>query len=218
RLFTLSSSSTAAGVKGGVTSSSSTATEPGDAKGVFGRARRGSTAASTRGLGIVAAPADPPHRRSLSESPYMNAKVLHDQMPGGLTAVPEEGEASIGSRDGASKSGRPAGDGVARIPASPFSHAASLGSGMGAADLTYLSSAAETQPAVPPPYGSSQVDNGDEVQLAIEVCKIKNLNNFFIVHLSRRKGNVWAYKHLYHLIIEKLALRSDDRRRYVPRP
>ncbi|KAI8324594.1 hypothetical protein GQ54DRAFT_256261 [Martensiomyces pterosporus] len=63
-----------------------------------------------------------------------------------------------------------------------------------------------------PPYGSAQVDNGEEVQLAVEICKIKNLNNFFIVHLSRRKGNVWAYKHLYHLIMERLALRSNDHR------
>ncbi|KAJ2027973.1 hypothetical protein IWW57_002374, partial [Coemansia sp. S610] len=97
---------------------------------------------------------------------------------------------------------------------SPFSHAASLG----AADSVFLNPFLPAQlPTVPPPYGSAQVDNGDEVQLAIEVCKIKNLNNFFIVHLSRRKGNVWAYKHLYHLIIEKLALRSDDRRRFAPK-
>ncbi|KAI9503279.1 hypothetical protein BX070DRAFT_191870 [Coemansia spiralis] len=68
------------------------------------------------------------------------------------------------------------------------------------------------QHKVEPPYGSPQVDNGDEVQLAIEVCRIKNLNSFFIVHLSRRKGNAWAYKYLYHQIMEKLALRSDDRR------
>ncbi|PIA17837.1 hypothetical protein COEREDRAFT_39948 [Coemansia reversa NRRL 1564] len=70
---------------------------------------------------------------------------------------------------------------------------------------------------IPPPYGPPQVDNGDEVQLVIEVCKIKNLNNFFIVHLSRRKGNAWTYKHLYHLIIETLALRSDDVHRYAPK-
>ncbi|KAJ2813416.1 hypothetical protein FBU31_007447, partial [Coemansia sp. 'formosensis'] len=203
---------------GAVVTSSSTMAESGDAKRSFGRARRGSTAASTRALGIVAAPpTDSPHRRSLSESPYMNARALQEQVNGGLAVVPEEGEASLGPsaappRHEARASVHP------HLTSSPFSHAASMGSGIGAADSVFLNPFAQAQqPTIPPPYGSAQVDNGEEVQLAIEVCKIKNLNNFFIVHLSRRKGNVWAYKHLYHLIIEKLALRSDDRRRYAPK-
>ena len=59
-----------------------------------------------------------------------------------------------------------------------------------------------------PPYGEPNVDNGDEVQFIIEICKVKNLPGLFIVHLSRRKGNAWAFKYLYHLIMEKLDLRS----------
>ncbi|KAJ2747864.1 hypothetical protein GGI20_000159 [Coemansia sp. BCRC 34301] len=229
RLLALSSSHVAPpltlATKGAVLSSSSTAAEEPDTKPrVFGRTRRGSTATSTtRGLGIAPVlPTDSPHRRSLSESPYMNAKALHDQVSNaaasGLSAVPEEGEAAMSpSRNHKHRH---------LASSSPFSHAASLASGVehSSASATQGGSTQINtflhahQPTVPPPYGSAQVDNGDEVQLAIEVCKIKNLNNFFIVHLSRRKGNVWAYKHLYHLIIEKLALRSDDRRRYLPKP
>ncbi|KAJ2489486.1 hypothetical protein IWW37_003949 [Coemansia sp. RSA 2050] len=217
RLLALSSATVAApgSGKGAVVTSSSTVAESSDAKRGFGRARRGSTTTSTRGLGIAAAPpAESPHRRSLSESPYMNAKALQDQVNGGLAVVPEEGEASMGPSAVAPPRHEARVSAQQARSSSPFSHAASLG----AADSVFLNPFLPAQPpAVPPPYGSAQVDNGDEVQLAIEVCKIKNLNNFFIVHLSRRKGNVWAYKHLYHLIIEKLALRSDDRRRFAPK-
>ncbi|KAJ1821087.1 hypothetical protein LPJ60_002830 [Coemansia sp. RSA 2675] len=217
RLLALSSTSVAApgSGKGAVVTSSSTVAEPGDSKRGFGRARRGSTATSTRGLGIAAAPpTESPHRRSLSESPYMNARALQDQVNGGLAVVPEEGEASMGPSTAAPPRHEARVSAQQAHTSSPFSHAASLG----AADSVFLNPFLPAQlPTVPPPYGSAQVDNGDEVQLAIEVCKIKNLNNFFIVHLSRRKGNVWAYKHLYHLIIEKLALRSDDRRRFAPK-
>ncbi|KAJ2878157.1 hypothetical protein FB639_003485 [Coemansia asiatica] len=209
-----------------VSSSDSTAADSGDddvpntdATGEL----NGSNPISGRGLGIGVSlnATDAPHRRSLSESPYMNAKAIREQVNGiggGLAVVPEEGEAAQGTA--AMRNGQ-GGAAAGHVPASPFSHAASLGSAAGVAASSLpdhpFSNPFQT-PQMLPPYGSSQVDNGDEVQMAIEVCKIKNLNNFFIVHVSRRKGNVWAYKHLYHLIIEKLALRSDDRRRYPQRP
>ncbi|KAJ2514516.1 hypothetical protein H4217_005718, partial [Coemansia sp. RSA 1939] len=137
------------------------------------------------GLGAPAAP----HRRSMSESPpSVSISIAAGVGDTRLAAVPEESEAPL-------------------PPPSPFSHAPSLASGAASslAERPFIDTAS-------PPYGAPHVDSGDEVQLAIEVCRIKNLNSFFIVHLSRRKGNVWAYKHLYHLIIEALALRSDDRR------
>ncbi|KAJ1816182.1 hypothetical protein LPJ56_002439 [Coemansia sp. RSA 2599] len=207
-----------------VSSSDSTAADSGDdeAKADAAGELNGSEPISGRGLGIgvSSSATDAPHRRSLSESPYMNAKAIREQVNGiggGLAVVPEEGEAQ-----GAASPSSGHGAAVGHVPASPFSHAASLGSAAGAAASAALPDHPFINPfqtpQVLPPYGSSQVDNGDEVQMAIEVCKIKNLNNFFIVHLSRRKGNVWAYKHLYHLIIERLALRSDDRRRYPLRP
>ncbi|KAJ2798939.1 hypothetical protein H4R20_004633, partial [Coemansia guatemalensis] len=103
------------------------------------------------------------------------------------------------------------------IPSSPLSNSASLRSGVNLSAPENPFTNPFQKQTMPPPYGPAQVDNGDEVQLVIEVCKIKNLNNFFIVHLSRRKGNAWTYKHLYHLIIESLALRSDDVHRYAPK-
>ncbi|KAJ2706894.1 hypothetical protein FB645_001189 [Coemansia sp. IMI 203386] len=208
-----------------VSSSDSTAADSGDDEASKADAAgdlAGSEPITGRGLGIgvSANGADAPHRRSLSESPYMNAKAIREQVNGiggGLAVVPEEGEAqgTASTRDGQTAA-------AGHVPSSPFSHAASLGSVAGVATSSALADHPFINPfqtpQVSPPYGSSQVDNGDEVQMAIEVCKIKNLNNFFIVHLSRRKGNVWAYKHLYHLIIERLALRSDDRRRYSQKP
>ncbi|KAJ1668885.1 hypothetical protein EV178_000149 [Coemansia sp. RSA 1646] len=184
------------------------------------RHRHGSvTKASAQGLGIGAS--DSPHRRSMSESPYINAKVIREQVSsrdGRLEAVPEETETAATTGRTSGRKNIPlhvdigANDGFS--PSSPFSHAASLGSvaGMSAAEENpFRNPFVEREDKVEPPYGSLQVDNGDEVQLAIEVCRIKNLNSFFIVHLSRRKGNAWAYKHLYHLIMENLALRTDDR-------
>ncbi|KAJ1724195.1 hypothetical protein LPJ53_001533 [Coemansia erecta] len=212
-----------------VSSSDSTAADSGDEAVLQldgAGERRGSGHALGRGLGIGVTSStgaiESPHRRSLSESPYMNAKAIRDQVNGiggSLAAVPEEAEAQGVPTPSSDISATVPNQ---HIPASPFSHAASLGSvaGMGVSSAMHDSPFTNPfqTPQVSPPYGTSQVDNGDEVQMAIEVCKIKNLNNFFIVHLSRRKGNVWAYKHLYHLIIERLALRSDDRRRYPNRP
>ncbi|KAJ1735837.1 hypothetical protein LPJ61_000343 [Coemansia biformis] len=220
--------------------------EPVSASRSSGYSRRGSTTAAGQGLGVAGSPGNGPHRRSMSESPYLNAKALRDQVsPAGgsgvLAAVPEESEPSLvaarqpvkaaaaadespaptsaesaattSTRSGLGESIAPLPHSI-DIPVSPFSNPASLRSGanMDAAESPFANPF--QQPEVPAPYGSAQVDGGDEVQLAIEVCKIKNLNNFFIVHVSRRKGNVWAYKHLYHLIMESLALRSDDVRRY----
>ncbi|KAJ2293190.1 hypothetical protein IWW55_005764 [Coemansia sp. RSA 2706] len=216
--------------------SASTAIESGERPGYT---RRGS--ATTQGLGIAAS-ADSPHRRSMSESPYLNAKAIRDQAnPGsGLEAVPEEGEAAAATA-AAATTGRAGGAAEAQPPNSaksavtsdgndlpsggitPLPHSVDIPSPFNSTPLVSGTNLAEHpfinpfQKGVAPPYGTPQVDNGDEVQLAIEVCKIKNLNNFFIVHLSRRKGNAWAYKHLYHLIMERLALRSEDARRYAPR-
>lgn len=188
--------------------------------GKFGfvrRPRRGSSATgspspSSRGLGILVSSKDSPspdspHRRSLSESPYINAKALRDQVNGGLEAVPEEGEAQD-IKKGSEEPSHPISSQYSQTAA------ASVGS-ENKIDLSSPFTDPFKQQKTAPPYGSSNVDNGEEVQLAIEVCKIKNLSNFFIVHLSRRKGNVWAYKELYHLIMAKLALRSDERSRYA---
>ncbi|KAJ2453994.1 hypothetical protein EV183_001834 [Coemansia sp. RSA 2336] len=227
RWFGVSWSSSSAANKGEV-DSSSTAFASGERTSAT-YARRGSATATAQSLGI-SPQTESPHRRSMSESPFMNAKVIRDQVNpagSGLAAVPEETEAAApnsarSSATSTHENDQP-GEGIAplshssvHMAASPLSNSASLASGAnsGMHDYPFIN---PFQKTVQPPYGSPQVDNGDEIQLAIEVCKIKNLNNFFIVHVSRRKGNAWAYKHLYHLIMERLALRSEDGRRYAPR-
>lgn len=67
---------------------------------------------------------------------------------------------------------------------------------------------------VPPPapdslYGDTSIDNGEEIRLAIELCRIKNFPNLYILDIKRLRGNVWSYKFLYHLILEKLQLNSN---------
>ncbi|CAG8542293.1 12171_t:CDS:10 [Ambispora gerdemannii] len=55
-------------------------------------------------------------------------------------------------------------------------------------------------------YGDPTVDSGEEVRFSVELCKIKNLPELYIVDLKRLKGNIWAYKFLYHTLLEKLDL------------
>ncbi|KAJ2765701.1 hypothetical protein IWQ57_004671, partial [Coemansia nantahalensis] len=187
-----------------------------------GYSRRVTNPGTSHGLGIAGSPHGGPHRRSMSESPGVAANTPLD--PVGLAAVPEEPEQSpqtpgsplardaqppTSAKSATSTSTRSALSGSI----APLQHSIDLHPTLlGAADSPFANPF--QPPGLPAPYGAAQVDSGDEVQLTIEVCKIKNLSNFFIVHVARRKGNVWAYKHLYHLIMESLALRSDDVRRY----
>lgn len=55
-------------------------------------------------------------------------------------------------------------------------------------------------------YGDPVVDPGEEVRFSVEVCKIKNLPGLYIVDIRRMRGNVWAYKFLYHTLLETLNL------------
>ncbi|CAG8609104.1 6632_t:CDS:10 [Ambispora leptoticha] len=55
-------------------------------------------------------------------------------------------------------------------------------------------------------YGDPTVDSGEEIRFSVELCKIKNLPELYIVDLKRLKGNIWAYKFLYHTLLEKLDL------------
>ncbi|KAI8145957.1 hypothetical protein BJV82DRAFT_482569, partial [Fennellomyces sp. T-0311] len=49
-------------------------------------------------------------------------------------------------------------------------------------------------------YGDPVVDPGEEVRFSVELCKIKNLPGLYIVDIRRMRGNVWAYKFLYHTL------------------
>lgn len=58
-------------------------------------------------------------------------------------------------------------------------------------------------------YGDASIDNGDEIRFAVEICRFKNLPGLYIVDIKRSKGNVWAYKFLYHKLIDFLNLEKN---------
>ncbi|KAF9350489.1 hypothetical protein BGX26_011332 [Mortierella sp. AD094] len=67
-----------------------------------------------------------------------------------------------------------------------------------------------------PLYGEDSIDSGEEVRFSIEVCRIKNLNGIYCVDIRRMKGNLWAYKFLYHAVLNTLDLNGKGG--YIPLP
>jgi hypothetical protein len=61
-----------------------------------------------------------------------------------------------------------------------------------------------------PIYGDASIDNGDEIRFAVEICRFKNLPGIYIVDIRRLRGNVWAYKFLYHKLIDFLDLEKNS--------
>lgn len=59
-----------------------------------------------------------------------------------------------------------------------------------------------------PLYGEASVDGGQEVRFSVEVTKIKNLPGLYSLDIRRMKGNLWAYKFLYHALLERSQLAS----------
>ncbi|OZJ01682.1 hypothetical protein BZG36_05358, partial [Bifiguratus adelaidae] len=59
-----------------------------------------------------------------------------------------------------------------------------------------------------PLYGDPSTDPGDEIRFAVELCKLKNFPNLYVVDLKRLRGNLWAYKFLYHSLLERLDLET----------
>jgi protein-serine/threonine kinase len=74
--------------------------------------------------------------------------------------------------------------------------------------------AAAAQAAAPPQplYGEASVDGGQEVRFSVEVTQIKNLAGLYSLDIRRMKGNLWAYKFLYHALLERCELGSGPRR------
>jgi hypothetical protein len=58
-------------------------------------------------------------------------------------------------------------------------------------------------------YGDLSIDSGEEVRFNVELCAVKNFPNLYILDMKRLKGNVWGYKYLYHLILERLQLNQN---------
>ncbi|KAK9717750.1 hypothetical protein K7432_005949 [Basidiobolus ranarum] len=60
-----------------------------------------------------------------------------------------------------------------------------------------------------PIYGEKIVDSGGEIHFVVEICKLKELGKLYIVDVTRRKGNLWSYKFIYHTILDRLNLKDD---------
>ncbi|KAG1144768.1 hypothetical protein G6F37_002754 [Rhizopus arrhizus] len=57
-------------------------------------------------------------------------------------------------------------------------------------------------------YGEQGVDTAEEVQFTVELSKIENLPGLYVVDIRRVRGNIWAYKFLYHTLLNLLDLRQ----------
>ncbi|KAF9149982.1 hypothetical protein BG015_008207 [Linnemannia schmuckeri] len=77
---------------------------------------------------------------------------------------------------------------------------------------TTIGTAVNTGPE--PLYGEESIDSGEEVRFSIELCRIKNLTGIYCVDIRRMKGNLWAYKFLYHAVLNTLDL--DGKGGYIP--
>ncbi|PWY98950.1 Pkinase-domain-containing protein, partial [Testicularia cyperi] len=64
----------------------------------------------------------------------------------------------------------------------------------------------ENQP--PTVYGSHSIDGGQEIRFSVEVTRIKNLPGLYSLDIRRMKGNLWAYKFVYHALLERCQLGS----------
>ncbi|KAF9096146.1 hypothetical protein BGX27_001168, partial [Mortierella sp. AM989] len=65
-----------------------------------------------------------------------------------------------------------------------------------------------------PLYGEESIDSGEEVRFSIELCRIKNLTGIYCVDIRRMRGNLWAYKFLYHAVLNTLDLNGKGG--YIP--
>ncbi|KAE8214051.1 hypothetical protein CF327_g2519 [Tilletia walkeri] len=64
--------------------------------------------------------------------------------------------------------------------------------------------------AMPPPiYGEGSVDGGQEVRFSVEITRIKNLSGLYSVDIRRMKGNLWAYKFIYHALLDRCQLAGN---------
>ncbi|PWN45792.1 Pkinase-domain-containing protein [Ceraceosorus guamensis] len=76
------------------------------------------------------------------------------------------------------------------------------GEGSTSSDAAGASTAGPPQPL----YGEASVDGGQEVRFSVEVTQIKNLAGLYSLDIRRMKGNLWAYKFLYHALLERCEL------------
>ncbi|KAG0272382.1 hypothetical protein BGZ95_011875 [Linnemannia exigua] len=75
-------------------------------------------------------------------------------------------------------------------------------------DTTNNTNPSATSTVVEPLYGEEAIDSGEEIRFSIELCRMKNLRGLYSVDIRRVKGNRWAYKFLYHAILNTLDLQG----------
>lgn len=61
-----------------------------------------------------------------------------------------------------------------------------------------------------PLYGEPSVDGGQEVRFSVEVTRLKNLPGLYSVDIRRMKGNLWAYKFIYHALLDRCDLSGTN--------
>lgn len=59
-------------------------------------------------------------------------------------------------------------------------------------------------------YGEQGIDNGEQVQFNVELSKIENLPGLYVVDIKRTRGNIWAFKFLYHTLLDLLDLSGNS--------
>ncbi|KAI8370909.1 kinase-like domain-containing protein [Blakeslea trispora] len=64
-------------------------------------------------------------------------------------------------------------------------------------------------------YGEQGIDSGDEVQFTVELSKIENLPGLYVVDIRRTRGNIWAFKFLYHTLLDLLNLGGQSGMGYM---
>jgi hypothetical protein len=64
-------------------------------------------------------------------------------------------------------------------------------------------------------YGEQAIDPGDEIQFSVELCKIENLPGLYVVDIKRTRGNIWAFKFLYHTLLDLLHLNGHGGMGYM---
>ena len=103
--------------------------------------------------------------------------------------------------------GSSAGDTVTPASVPSLASSSTLATTIGAATMTI-----NTGPE--PLYGEESIDSGEEVRFSIELCRIRNLSGIYSVDIRRMKGNLWAYKFLYHAVLNTLDLNGKGG--YIP--
>ncbi|KAF9951001.1 hypothetical protein BGZ72_007444 [Mortierella alpina] len=102
----------------------------------------------------------------------------------------------------------------ATIPSEPQDQQRHSSDSEGAAVLNAAASPMTTTNVAPfslprePLYGEDAIDSGEEIRFSIELCRIKNLHGLYSVDIRRMKGNLWAYKFLYHAVLNTLDLQG----------